>query len=298
LKFRFSAIFRLVFLFFLFPSCNFGAFWLEFGEESVESRARVLVDLGDLKQNPSVSGSVFSFVALTDCHFGSSRVGRRDDEFLSAFGELFSCADESMRPSFAVCLGDIADGGRQGEYDDYNAFAEKISAAGKKSLGTDEFFVYGIPGNHDTYHGGISRFMDSVFPHATYYRFSAGGVSFYCLDTANGTLGYNQLSDLTRQMENDGRQKIVMTHYPIYAGGNFLMTMQDSSERNLLVTLFRKNGVRQVYEGHAHRPYGFDYKSFREDVLSAYLYDSVFYLVTVDCRSGGRASVTTRAVEF
>ena len=180
-----------------------------------------------------------------------------------------------------MCLGDIADGGHQSEYESYEEFARKISSEAELKTG-GKFLVYGIPGNHDTYHGGLSVYGDYVFPYATYFRFSAGGFSFYALDTANGTLGKHQFDDLSSRMRNDTNPKIVLTHYPIYAGGNFLMTMQNTVGRNRILALFQKYGVRQVFGGHAHREFGFDYGSFREDILASYLYSNVYYLVTVN----------------
>ena len=47
------------------------------------------------------------------------------------------------------------------------------------------------------------------------------------------------------------------------------MIIQNTLERNTLLTYFAKNNVKQVYEGHAHSDYGFDFEKFREDVIGS-----------------------------
>lgn len=47
------------------------------------------------------------------------------------------------------------------------------------------------------------------------------------------------------------------------------MILQNTQERNTLLTYFAENNVKHVYEGHAHDNYGYDFKLFREDVIGS-----------------------------
>lgn len=291
----------------LLNSCNYGWYIFLFDVEDVESRADSLPRLEEAC--PSVLPDfasfprTYSFVAVADPHVGAQLYDFRTDDFLREFGALLGDADERLRPRFVVCLGDNGDGGRQHEYREINGvFARMAEMAAER--GVPNFRNLSIVGNHDLYNDGWRYFREEEEPCASLfragkpssaYRFSDGAFSWYALDSAAGTLGETQRRLLADAMEADPAPKIVLTHVPVYGGGNFIMTMQDTRERNELLTLFERNGVRQVLGAHAHREYGYNYGSWREDVLDAAGQNGRFYLVTVDRDA---ASVSFQRLEF
>lgn len=277
-------------------SCSaYGFFMGQFGEEDVDSRSPRLKDFGtlDLSEQKVQLSSIYSVLVVTDLHFGSEREELDEEKFISWLDSWFQkygegeTADFTKLPRFAINLGDTADGGKKEQFEDFLAFENKIKAvAGKYLYGESDatadserkFKVWSVLGNHDLYHKGASHFEKLVYPYTSSYFFnfdadltdSSQGFSFYFLDTANGTTGTRQLADFKSKIYADSRPKIVLTHYPVYAGGtNMFMIIQNTLERNTLLTYFANGNVRQVYEGHAHRKYGFDFKLFREDVIGS-----------------------------
>ena len=284
----------------LIASCmNYGFFWGRFDEKDVDERSAYLKDFNSIKpdiasQTPAAS-STYSVLIVTDMHYGSTSEKLDEKGFLdwldgwykkySGRGENPDDKDLTKLPRFAINLGDTADGGHDSEYREYLEFDKKIKAvAGKYLYGEDDttldsnrkFKIYGILGNHDIYNDGSEGFFKYIFPNYSSYYFTVDAdgdgkaFSYYFLDTANGTLGTSQLDDFKEKIEADPRPKIVLTHYPVYAGGtNMFMIIQNTMERNVLLTYFAENNVKQVYEGHAHQNYGFDFKKFREDVIAS-----------------------------
>lgn len=278
----------------LFASCSaYGFFWGQFGDEDVDERSPSLTDFGTLDlstQNQQVS-SIYTFLVFTDSHFGSEKEQFNEDFFLAWFEGLYKnySAGDSKKiaklPRFAINLGDTADGGKEEQFIEYLRFEAKLKAVANKYLYGEAsselaqtFRVYSVLGNHDLYHNGAKYFENLIYPHTSSYFFridadskdSALGFSYYFLDTANGTAGTKQLKDFKKKLEVDPCPKIVLTHYPIYAGGtNMFMIIQNTLERNTILTYFAKNNVKQVYEGHAHSDYGFDFGKFREDVIGS-----------------------------
>ena len=326
--FRFRWIFTvfLVFLGFLFASCAaYGFFWGQFGENDVDSRSPYLTDFGtlDLSAEKKQFSSIYSILIVTDLHFGSERDVLPEEQFfkwLDSWFKKYSDGDEkdfSKLPRFAVNLGDTADGGKEEQFKEFLIFENKIKAvAGKYLYGeTSEtpdserrFKVWSILGNHDLYHNGSPHFEKLVYPYTSSYFFnfdsepldSNSGFSFYFLDTANGTTGTSQLDDFKAKLEADSRPKIVFTHYPVYAGGSdMFMIIQNTLERNTLLTYFAKGNVKQVYEGHAHKNYGFDFDLFREDVIGSLRFTNrspkQCALVTIDEVKG---TVSTQIIAF
>ena len=288
----------------LFVSCSaYGFFWGQFGDEDVDERSPRLADFGtvDLSAQKQQVPSIYSFLVFTDSHFGSQREEFNESIFLTWFEEWYKkysageSKDFAKLPRFAINLGDTADGGKEEQFMEYLSFEEKLKAVANKYLyGTEQnqksvegaatsdsnasFKVYSVLGNHDLYHNGAKYFKKLVYPYTSSYFFridtdskdSAPGFSYYFLDTANGTAGTKQLNDFKKKIEADPRPKIVLTHYPIYAGGSdMFMIIQNTLERNTLLTYFAKNNVKQVYEGHAHSDYGFDFEKFREYVIGS-----------------------------
>ncbi len=304
-KFRFVALFAISIL---FSSCNYGWYIFLFGEESVENRADSIQNLNEdnfkkLLPDFSSFSKQYSFLVITDPHIGSQLYDTKKDEFFKVFTKMFDNSDSTKIPRFVLCLGDNGDGGRESEYRELNEMFEKMEEVAK-SKGVKEFKNLSVLGNHDLYNDGWENFKKQEEPFKTLgendalssaYKFSDGVFSYYVFDSASGTFGETQRALAKSEIENDKNPKIILTHVPIYAGGNFLMTMQDTRERNVLLTLFEKNNVKQVFCGHAHKEYGYNYGDWREDVFDAFGAHRRCYLVSVDKNS---KSVKWQRFEF
>lgn len=273
----------------LFASCNFGLPIFLYAETGVEDRARGVKVLrgSDLPQIPN--GIKYSFIVLTDPHFGEKKYERREDDFIKKFKELLQNSDEGLKPRFIVNIGDTLDGGHEDEADDYNKAAARWIQTAKDELGASDYKVYTILGNHDLYNNGWEVWKKKIYPYTSYYKFtinaggaSNGGFDFYFLDSGNGTLGGPQIEDLERNLSASSRPKIIFMHYPLYAGGIFYFALDDVHERARLISAFAESNVKYVFEGHKHQQHDYDFNNFKETVIGAYLQERFFGLVTVD----------------
>ena len=285
----------------IFVSCNYGFFWGLFGEENVDERSSSISSLESYapsfsSQSSAVSGTKFSALVITDLHYGASWGDDNEQDFLDWFENRLTTGTSENIPRFIVNLGDTADGGHDSEFKDYVAFENKIKQVAKEKLGDSDYKIYSILGNHDLYNNGVEGFEEMCFPFISSYYFHAGGFGFYFLDTANGTMGTSQLEDFKDRISADPSPKVVFTHYPIYAGAGkyLLMRLQNSMERNTLLSYFSKYNVKQVYEGHIHARTWFDFTKFREDVIQSFRYGQAA-LFTVDSSAG---TVSTEIIDF
>ena len=288
-------------------ACSYGAYYLRFDEESPESRAKSSTYLSgsDVPTLAALTGTRYSFVVITDPHFGASRK-RNDDSFLSWFSAQLAQEDEALKPRFVVNLGDTLDSGRSSQADDYNEFCDKLRALATDTLKVSDFKIYTVMGNHDTYNNGWDVWKKNIYPHTSYYRLSlttpanaalaTSGFSYYFLDSGNGTLGEAQLNDVIACLSADLRPKLVFLHYPVYSNDVLFYTLQNTMERNLLIDAFAKNRVTYVFAGHDHAEHRFTFKDkFSEHVIASFLYDNVCSLVTVD---EATQKVTSTSISF
>ena len=142
--------------------------------------------------------------------------------------------------SFVIVAGDLADAGLPGEYARYAAWAA--------SLGVP---VYAAVGNHDLYNSGWASFRSTVG--RSFYSFSVGALSFYVLDSGNGTLGRTQLALLRSAFAADPNRKVVICHYPLYNGEDTeYYKLTNAAERAALIELYSGSGVELLLEGHSH----------------------------------------------
>ena len=222
--------------------------------------------------------SVYSFIVITDPHFGASHE-RNDDKFIAWFTQQLD-AEEAYIPRFMVCLGDTMNAGSNSEANDYNELCAKMNVLTEEKLGK-KFSTYAVLGNHDLYNNGWEVFRRKIYPYISSYMFSINNFSYYFLDSGNGSLGKSQLEDLEKKISVDGNKKIMFSHYAIYAGGILYYTIQDTQERNRLITDFVKNNVQYVFAGHAHNNHS-SKTGFEERVTASYLYSRAFRLVTVN----------------
>jgi len=288
-------VFTILFLSFFLSSCDLGFYQILFNEEKVDSRVENIEILTStqLPQSFSSSDSIYSFVLFTDIHVGSDGFDEYKQKFLNWFSNQLSVTDESKIPRFAICLGDNMNTGV--EYNKYNEYMAQIKKIAKDKGIDSDFKIYTTIGNHDLYHNGWENYKEHIFPYKSAYYFSDGAFSFYVLDSANGTLGEPQRESLKNFFKIDKKPKMIFTHVPIYAGGGIVFTFQDTLERNELLSLFQKNNVKQVFAGHAHRTYGYDYGSWREDVTASFKMSGVCRLVTINKSTN---SFSSKLIEF
>ena len=215
--------------------------------ESANKRAPEIKELND-SQTASVKSSLganYDILVLSDIHFGQDRADRHDNDVVDWLESL----ESEARPKFCVNLGDTADHGFESEFDSYLDFEDEI----KTSLLSSP--VYSLIGNHDLRRDGWEVFKEKLYPYTSCYHFESTGMSYYFLDSADGTLGKGQLKNLENAFKADSKPKVIFTHEPIYHDKANLLSataLQDTHEADKLLTLFAKNRVLLYLCGHSH----------------------------------------------
>jgi 3',5'-cyclic-AMP phosphodiesterase len=259
----------------LVSSCAYGVYNFFGREDTVRTRAESLSQFA-VPSSVADSDTSYTVAVITDVHFGADKSRTIDDTFLSWLKGL---QEKSESPKFVVCLGDIAEHGYESEMNDYNAFCNKIRAA------PYNLEVYSVLGNHDLYNNGWKHWKKIVYPKTSFYHFRTNNFSWYFLDTGNGTLGTHQYSVLLDALESDSSPKIVCMHYPVYAQGHFYYCLQDSVERNLLISNFSDNNVKLLLDGHTHQ-YNYTDFGFIEYNIPGFLEKGQWALVTINETAG------------
>ncbi len=290
-----------------FISCEYGLEEAFYRIDEVKTRSKSILDLGNDTDSlnkgvevPSVSSSKFSVLLFTDIHFGKNKKGencRYDDEFFSYFEahktELETYDSSSYPFAFAVSGGDNVEHGYQSEYHLYNDFCSKIET--KFGLKT-----YSVVGNHDLFNSGWKYYKNFCYPYVSSYFFKTSygenAIDWIFLDSGNGTLGHNQLSSLKDVLKSSSRKKIVVSHYPIYAGGAFYFTMQNLTERDTLIADFCRSNVSLLADGHRHSGGQWDFSSyFHEENVKSFLDYTTFAVIYVDLNAN---SVNIVSVDY
>jgi 3',5'-cyclic AMP phosphodiesterase CpdA len=258
----------------MLQSCNFlfgGYGWDEFfsRDNPVSTRADTLTDIAD---SPAGTNTDYTVIVITDVHFGGDGT-RPDDSFFEWVSSL------SSRPKFCICLGDIAEHGYKSEYTDYVAFTAKL-------YNTYGIRTYTVTGNHDLYNSGWKYWHTMVYPYTSFYRLKTVHFSWYFLDSGSGSLGTTQYNTLKNAMNADSNPKIVLLHYPIYADGTLYLCLQNTYERDELITLFAKKNVKLVLDGHTHQYHTCDFGSFYEFNVPGFLAKGQWALLTVNETTG------------
>jgi len=268
-------------------SCGYGAFELFHHGEFVDERADSLKELsaGNVGgQFSSISGT-YTFVIITDPHYGSKRAENIDEEEFLAW---IDALPPEKKPKFCICLGDIAEHGDRSEFKDFCKFTEKVESR--------EIPVLSIVGNHDLFNSGWDDFSDLCFPYTSFYHFKTSAFSYYALDTGSGSLGPKQFKTLKRAMEHDRLPKIVFSHYPIYGSaiyGLSYYSLQNEEESTRLITLFEKEDVTDVYAGHVHHHQSKNIGSYTEINFDTF-FNQEWALVTVNEANGKTRTETIR----
>lgn len=271
-------------------SCSLGVDEFFYREDQVHKRSRNVTDVSDYVNAPDLpSHGRFSVAVITDVHVGTESLSKESEYLQRYISWLKSKMAENESLGFPVqfvaCLGDLTYNGSEDDYRNFSMFTDEIETqTGLK--------VYSTVGNHDIYNSGWQYYLDNVYPHKSSYKFvtkcAKQDVSWYFLDSANGTFGRPQIDSIKKEMESDPNLKFVCTHYPVYAGGYCYYTLQNVDERDYLLSVFSKNNVRLYMAGHAHivrDSYDFS-KRFTEKVFESSVRNHNTAIVRYDITTG------------
>lgn len=278
---KYSILFFTVIFSLLLASCNYG--WSEFFDRGYEvnERATGILDLDALSLGPSVGDSErYSVILFTDIHTGVPKDSDYEDFKIWVMMNSSILAQMGYPVKFMISLGDLTNTGSTEEYDEFNTFCASM----EKEMG---FKTYAVVGNHDLYNSGWKYYQNRIFPHTSCYSFttSVGGrnLSWYFFDTASGSFGEPQVKAMKARMKNDPNDKLVFTHYPLFGNGFPYYTLQNLDERDMVVSLFAKNRVKKVFNGHTHVQLESDFGDyFTEHTLGSFVKNKKCAILRVD----------------
>ncbi len=217
---------------------------------SIDERAKFKdIELTDSDTN----SNSYSVIVISDVHFSRGK----HSVFLQKLKNLDFT--EYGNPAMMLVLGDIGEDGYHSQYKEFNDFSKEIS----------DFLhipVFPIPGNHDTFDKACNgkNYIEDIFP-TSFYRIKYHNISWYFLDSADGTFGYNQIHTLENLFSTDSDKKIICTHYPLYAKTMYYR-LSNYKEKAHLINLYSKNNVQLTLCGHTHIYYKHNFGSFEEIV--------------------------------
>jgi len=181
---------------------------------------------------PTGGSDHFTFLFVSDIHLRPDEGDWMDE--LDAYAQNANAA-------FILAGGDESDSGLPKEFHLYLNRTQGFYA-----------FMYPAIGNHDLYNNGWDHYKKLLGPAA--YSFSYGNSFFLFLDSAQATLGREQLNWVERKLSGvKERHKFVVSHFPIYDGtAQTPAIMGTPEERYKLIYLFDKYGVEYYLSGHKH----------------------------------------------
>ena len=190
----------------------------------------------------NVKSDDYKVYVFTDAHIDSTT--RNLDAFVSK-----AIADESDMP-VALFLGDMVNCKGSAPRDLFMKATAPLE-------GKCRLFI--TAGNHDLYFGEWPGFLSLV--HTSSYWFEvkcpAAKDLYICLDSAGGTLGYNQrmwLEDILKEKAGQYRHTIIFTHTHFFRRdtSQSLTSNYSLEETYDLTSLFSKYGVDLILTGHDH----------------------------------------------
>ena len=195
-----------------------------------------------------------------------SHITRKNHKNLDFFIDQYRA---ETAPKLALHLGDIIDAQKN-----YPCADSILHFAGQTILDT----VFATPGNHDIYFRQWSIYR-SFFKTSAYWFDTNNGAKkldlFICLDSAEGTLGVDQMNwlrDLLANKSKEGYRRIVVfTHTHIWKldesqGHTSNMALEETYE---LTSLLGQYGVETVWCGHQHAMQRVAFKNVMYLVLNA-----------------------------
>ncbi|HUT53234.1 MAG TPA: metallophosphoesterase [bacterium] len=208
--------------------------YLSSGTEKVDDRFNESVS-GHARQLalPAASSDTFTFLWASDIHitYGHS-------DLMDKFGSYA----KQRGAVFALHSGDCADGGQVDEYKKWNGVMGEYLPCP----------VFSAIGNHDLYGDGWDAYKKYIGPAA--FRFIYGPCDFIFIDTAAGTLGFDQMGWLEKVLDRGGPpNRFILSHYPIYDGAfQTPSSIGNTEECMKLISMFADNNVSYFLCGHKH----------------------------------------------
>ena len=258
-------------------------------ETKVDERATSLATVLSPEQTEGAFGPVYTFLIIADPHFGSDSSNEHADVFVKKYNALLAddTVSDAYKPKFIVNLGDIMDAGKQGQANMYRALLAKLHVdTDMTNPEGHQMMHYTVIGNHDLYASdGWETWKMNFYPHTSYYKFEVGAgdkkFSYYALDSGNGTLGKPQLEDLELRLAADPNPKIIFIHYPVVSNLTEYC-LQNTLERNRLLSDFAKSNVKIIFSGHFHPGSSQSYGDFKEKTVKSFGYNDTALLVIVN----------------
>lgn len=227
----------------MIAGCSFDWTGLLSSEDPDERFARSMI-LNEGVVRDSDPGASYEFFALSDIH--------AEESSAPGLEQFYAWLPESgFSPALILNCGDTADTGQRDSF----ACVKNMIAAGGAS-------THMTLGNHDLQFDGYAAFSD-LFGSST-YAFFCGPDLFICLDSANGTLGADQMAwfeGILKAERAEARYCFVFTHQNLfrYASLDFSYN-QPIEEIYMLMGLYESYGVDYVFMGNDHR---YDYRSIQ-----------------------------------
>ena len=263
----------------LFTSCEYDFQNAFYRSKDTDSRTKTCITLDD-SQIPHPSSDIYTVAIFSDIHFGGKQATRHEQDFLNW---LTKAKADGNCPEFCICLGDIAEHGKESEFATYNKFCGQVEAI----LGDGK--VYNVLGNHDLYNNGWNHYNQMIFPNSSFYTFKTKKFSWYCIDSASGTLGKKQFDKLKALFAQDSAPKIIITHIPAYGNPlNYMgyFSFQNTYETDMLLTLYSKNNVKIVTCGHIHQSYKNYFNTFVELTVPSITESNQWTVLTINENDG------------
>lgn len=186
-------------------------------------------------------GNDFSFVIITDEHFGAKGTWGT-----SAFVSWLDGIKSDI--TFVASLGDQTDYSRKSELQSYiDLIVTPVEAM--------SIPVVSIMGNHDSVNGGLADYKSMLGYEHSFFRFSCNDIEFYVLDSSLRTLGRKQLEYFKEAMNvPKTKKRVILSHVPIYGTlSEAWGTLYDSLERARIINAYHDGKVSLSLSGHVHR---------------------------------------------
>lgn len=258
-------------------SC-YGSWNFAYEGNNVDSRTKSIKKINDSNDEEfaesgiSSLGGKYTVLVISDAHFGNKKRSVNCDIL---YKWLDSLKGNVFYPSFVISLGDSTDLGRRNQFDEYNDFCKILCEKYDLKL------VMNACGNHDAYQNNWENWERECYPHTSFYNFKTKKFSWYCLDTASGTLGLKQCQKILDEFKDDPRPKIIFTHYPFARFNTDCSNMAETTERNLLISDFSKNNVKCLLGGHNHTQ-TYDNLGYGDYGIPSFAYSEAWGLLCVD----------------
>lgn len=285
MKSSFRYLLILLISLFCFSSC-YGSwnFWDEGND--VDKRTQNLTYLNDDNQIfeaaaiSNLNGK-YTVLVISDPHFGNKRKKITGEPLFKYLDNLktLKTAEPDKYPKFVLSLGDSVDIGFEGQYQLYIEFCEKLKNEYELPI------IFNSCGNHDLYQNAWDNWSKYCYPYTSFYKFKTEKISWYCLDTASGTIGLNQYRLLMEDIKADSRPKIIFTHYPFVRFNYNCSNMAETTERNKMISDFSKNKVICLLGGHNHTQ-TYNDLGYPDYGIPSFGYDDEWGLLFVDEDAG------------